>query len=197
MKFELERESTVRHADGLLAVQLGASTKLRTAGFRQRMASRLAVGLAGPYWGANERYHLSAADFISYTDAELPEAKTAKISGDQTPPPPPRFDEWVARVRRQLDVWCLVYGRGVADSEDVSFGLAVSVAPRLPPLVAVGEYHGLVGVVVVAIHGRLQGDPPEAKEGDWTGNLDAPRAEVSCTPPHSRWTGLAADAQYL
>ena len=101
-------------ANSLLAAQVGASTKLRAAGFRQRMTTRLAVGLAGPYWGSNEKHALSASDFLSFTDAELDqfasENKVAKGASDQRPPPPSRFDEWVARVRRQTDVWCLVCG---------------------------------------------------------------------------------------
>ena len=101
-------------ANSLVAAQVGASTKLRAAGFRQRMTQRLAVGLAGPYWGVNDKFSLSAADFIAYTDAELDqfasEARMQRQTGEQRPPPPNRFDEWVARVRRQNDVWCLVYG---------------------------------------------------------------------------------------
>ena len=100
-------------ANSLLSAQVGASTKLRAAGFRQRMSTRLAVGIAGPYWGIQEKYGLSAADFLSYTDAELDQfASEAKVmkNTDQRPPPPSRFDEWTARVRRQTDVWCLVYG---------------------------------------------------------------------------------------
>eukprot|EP00435_Cladocopium_sp_Y103_P045096 s974_g12.t2 len=101
-------------ANSLLAAQVGASTKLRAAGFRQKMTTRLAVGIAGPFWGTNEKYALSASDFLSFADAELDqfasEHKGNKGPPDQRPPPPVRFDEWVARVRRQTDVWCLVYG---------------------------------------------------------------------------------------
>ena len=101
-------------ANSLLAAQVGAATKLRAAGFRQRMTTRLAVGIAGPYWGANDKHALSASDFLSFTDAELDqfasENKSNKGASEQRPPPPSRFDEWVARVRRQTDVWCLVYG---------------------------------------------------------------------------------------
>eukprot|EP00435_Cladocopium_sp_Y103_P012460 s1027_g3.t1 len=101
-------------ANSLLAAQVGASTKLRSAGFRQKMTTRLAVGIAGPYWGTNEKFALSASDFLSFTDAELDqfasENKGSKGPLDQRPPLPVRFDEWVARVRRQTDVWCLVYG---------------------------------------------------------------------------------------
>ena len=101
-------------ANGLLAAQVGSSTKLRAAGFRQKMTQRLAIGLAGPYWGAHEKHGLSAADFVSYTDAELDqfasEARNPKNATEQRPPQPSRLDEWLARVRRQTDVWCLVYG---------------------------------------------------------------------------------------
>ena len=101
-------------ANALLAAQVGASTRLRTAGFRQKMSQRLAVGLAGPYWGVNDKHALSAADFVGYTDAELDqfasEARGGKGAAEQRPPAPTRFDEWVARVRRQNDVWALLYG---------------------------------------------------------------------------------------
>ena len=107
-------------ANSLLAAQVGASTKLRNAGFRQKMSNRLAIGIAGPYWGTQERYGLGAADFVAFTDAELDqfasESRSQKTNVEQRPPPPNRFDEWVARVRRQTDVWCLTYGeewRGV------------------------------------------------------------------------------------
>ena len=101
-------------ANGLIAAQVGAATRLRSAGFRQKMTQRLAIGLAGPFWGVHERHALSASDFIGYTDAELDqfasEARGTKGANEQRPPVPTRFDEWVARVRRQTDVWCLVYG---------------------------------------------------------------------------------------
>jgi hypothetical protein len=58
-------------ATALLSAQAGASTKLRAAGFRQKVTPRLAVGLAGPYWGTQEKFSLSAADFLPCTDAEL------------------------------------------------------------------------------------------------------------------------------
>ena len=100
-------------ANTLLAAQVGASTKLRNAGFRQKMTNRLAVGIAGAHWGTHERFCLSVADFLTYTDAELDafasEAKGAKGS-DQRPTPPQRLDDWIARTKRQNDTWCLVYG---------------------------------------------------------------------------------------
>ena len=43
-------------AQALLAAQAGSSTKLRSAGFRQKVTSRLAIGIAGPYWGTQEKY---------------------------------------------------------------------------------------------------------------------------------------------
>ena len=100
-------------ANTLLAAQVGASTKLRNAGFRQKMTGRLAVGLAGGYWGTHEKYCLSVADFLTYTDAELDafasETKGAKGT-DQRPAGPQRLDDWLARTKRQTDTWCLVYG---------------------------------------------------------------------------------------
>eukprot|EP00438_Fugacium_kawagutii_P016301 Skav208504 [mRNA] locus=scaffold1658:140020:151562:+ [translate_table: standard] len=103
-------------ANGLLAAQAGSSNRLRQAGLRQRVTVRLAVGLAGPYWGTSERYALSAADFVSFTDAELDQfayeasKNTKQHQSDQRAPAPVRFDDWIGRVRRQTDVWCLAYG---------------------------------------------------------------------------------------
>ena len=100
-------------ANTLLAAQVGASTKLRNAGFRQKMTGRLAVGIAGAHWGTHERFCLSVADFLTYTDAELDafasEAKVGKVN-DQRPAQPQRLDDWLARTKRQTDTWCLVYG---------------------------------------------------------------------------------------
>lgn len=101
-------------ANALLAAQVGASSKLRASGFRQKMTQRLAVGLAGGFWGTRERHCLGAAEFITYTDAELDafssEARNSKGGGDQRPAQPQRLDEWLVRVKRQTDVWCLIYG---------------------------------------------------------------------------------------
>ena len=101
-------------AQALLSAQLGASTRLRGLGFRQKMTPRLAIGLAGPYWGTQDRYSLGAADFIQYTDAELDayasEARNPKQGQEQRPAQPQRLDDWEARVRRQTDTWCLIYG---------------------------------------------------------------------------------------
>ena len=102
-------------ANALLAAQVGSSTKLRQAGFKQKMTPRLAVGIAGGFWGVHEKHCLGASEFICYTDAELDafasEARgSSKGGNEQRPPPPTRLDEWVARVKRQNDTWALVYG---------------------------------------------------------------------------------------
>ena len=95
-------------ANALLSAQVGASTKLRKAGFKQKVTPRLAIGIAGPFWGSREKYTLAASDFVPQTDAE--EIRSGKPGGDQRPAAPTKFEDWEARVRRQNDVWCLVYG---------------------------------------------------------------------------------------
>ena len=101
-------------ANALLSAQIGASTKLRRAGFKQKVTNRLAVGIAGPYWGSQEKYALAASDFVPYTDAELDafthEARSNKGGPDQRPAPATKFEDWEGRARRQNDVWALVYG---------------------------------------------------------------------------------------
>ena len=100
-------------ANALMAAQIGAATKLRAMGFRQRMTQRLAVGIAGPYWGSQEKFCLGASDFIHYTDAELDAFATdrqVKTGVEQRPAVPTKLEEWTARARRQNQVWCLVYG---------------------------------------------------------------------------------------
>ena len=101
-------------ANALLSAQVGASTKLRKAGFKQKVTNRLAVGLAGPYWGTQEKHALVAADFVPHTDAELDafvqEIRSNKPGADQRPAPPTKLEDWEGRVRRQNDVWALVYG---------------------------------------------------------------------------------------
>ena len=102
-------------ANSLIAAQVGASTRLRQAGFKQKMTQRLAVGIAGAHWGVHEKHCLSASEFVCYTDAELDafasEMRGTKNHGDQRPPPPTRLDEWVSRAKRQNEVWALVYGQ--------------------------------------------------------------------------------------
>lgn len=71
--------------------------------------------MAGPFWGTQEKWCLAAADFITFTDAELDQyavdSRTGKQSGDQRPAMPTRLDDWLNRVKRQTDIWSLVYGR--------------------------------------------------------------------------------------
>ena len=102
-------------ANALLTAQAGASTRLRSAGFRQKVTPRLAIGFAGPHWGTQERYALSASDFLPYTDAELDpyaiDSRAGKPQSDQRPQNPTRFEEWQARAQRQNAIWNLVYGR--------------------------------------------------------------------------------------
>ena len=94
-------------ANALIAAQVGASSKLRAAGFRQKMTQR-------GFWGTHEKHCLGASEFITFTDAELDafssEARGSRGAGDARPPMPQRLDEWLVRVKRQTDVWCLVYG---------------------------------------------------------------------------------------
>ena len=101
-------------ANALLSAQVGASTRLRRSGFKQKVTTRLAVGLAGPYWGTQDKHALTASDFVAHTDAELDafvqELRTNKPGHDQRPAPPNKIEDWEARVRRQNDVWALVYG---------------------------------------------------------------------------------------
>ena len=56
---------------------------------------------------------LSAADFIHYSDAELDAFtldKQAKSGNEQRPAQPTRVEDWESRVRRQNEIWKLVYG---------------------------------------------------------------------------------------
>jgi len=102
-------------AQALLSAQASASTKLRSAGFRQKVTTRLAIGIAGPFWGTQETYALSAADFVACSDAELDnfalESRTGKAIKEQRPAMPTRIEEWLNRVKRQNDIWALVFGK--------------------------------------------------------------------------------------
>ena len=128
-------------ANALLSAQVGASTKLRNAGFRQKVTTRLAVGVAGPYWGTQEKYALSAADFLPCTDAELDqfavESRSGKQAQEQRAGPPSRYEDWASRVQRQTDVWVLVYGqewRGVREHAARTLGEWHLGAPHKWPL---------------------------------------------------------------
>ena len=65
-----ENEYGANLANALMAAQAGASTRLRNAGFRQKVTNRLAVGVAGPFWGTQEKFALSAADFKSHVQMQ-------------------------------------------------------------------------------------------------------------------------------
>ena len=101
-------------ANALIAAQAGASTKLRKAGFKQKVTARLAVGLAGPYWGTQDKHALTVADFVPHTDAELDafvqEVRANKNVAEQKTAPPTKFEDWEAGARRQNEVWALVRG---------------------------------------------------------------------------------------
>ena len=105
--------------------QSGAATKLRGLGFRQKVTARLAIGLAGPYWGAHEKHTLSAADLIHYSDAELDAftlEKQAKSSSEQRPAQPTRIEDCESRVRRQNEIWKLVYGSEWGEVREFALG---------------------------------------------------------------------------
>ena len=128
-------------AQALLSAHVGASTRLREAGFRQRVTPRLAVGLAGPFWGTQEKFALAAADFTLCTDAKLDQhavdSRVGKPVSDQRPAAPTRFEDWQSRVRRETDIWCLVYGkewRGVREHALETLSTWHSQAPHKWPL---------------------------------------------------------------
>lgn len=82
------------------------------------MSNRLAVGLAGPFWGSQEKFCLTASDFVHYTDAELDAFaldRGGKQAAEQRPSVPTKIEEWSARARRQNQVWKLVYGEEWGD----------------------------------------------------------------------------------
>ena len=181
-------------ANGLLAAQVGSATKLRSAGFRQKMTQRLAIGLAGPYWGVHEKHALSASDFIGYTDAELDqfasEARGPKGNAEQRPAPPTRFDEWVARVRRQTDIWCLVYGSEWRPVRTRALELLsdwhLSLPHRWPLNVVMDLWEEL--------HWRCMEDFEEVEEGGRQGDHDAVGTQVPRFAPWTGWSGLVGDA---
>ena len=76
-------------ANALLSAQVGATTKLRRARFKQKVTTRLAVGLAGAYWGTQEKHARNATDFVAHTDAELDafvqEIRSSKAGVEQRP----------------------------------------------------------------------------------------------------------------
>ena len=136
-----EGEYGANLAQALLSAQASASTKLRGAGFRQKVTPRLAIGLAGPFWGTQEAFALSAADFVACSDAELDnfamESRIGKPIKDQRPAMPTRYEEWLNRVKRQNDIWALVYGKEwkpVRDHAADLLGMWHTQAPHKWPL---------------------------------------------------------------
>ena len=94
----------------------GAFGSLREVGWDQPMKNRLAIGLSGGYWGGRgagsiEAHSLSAADFESYTAAQLDDFRLPQ-EGNVEPKPryPPTWDNWLKQARRGINIWCLVYG---------------------------------------------------------------------------------------
>ena len=80
------------------------------------MRTRLALGLAGGFWGSRsvataEKYSLTAGDFVGATAQELDEFI---VPGDDNPEQRPRhpitWDDWLRRARRAVNIWALVYG---------------------------------------------------------------------------------------
>ena len=61
-----ENEYGASLANALMMAQAGASTRLRNAGFRQKVTNRLAVGLAGPFWGTQEKYTPCPLQILSH-----------------------------------------------------------------------------------------------------------------------------------
>ena len=107
---------------------------------------RLAVGLAGPYWGTQKKHALTVADFVPHTDAELDafvqEARSGKPTNDQKPAPPTRFEDWEMRARRQNEIWSLIYGaewKPVRDHALEKLVLWHQSEPRKWPMTVVSE----------------------------------------------------------
>ena len=162
-------------ATALVAAQAGASTKLRDAGFRQKVTQRLAIGLAGPYWGTQEKYALAAADFIAHTDAELDqfavECRTGKQINDQRPPAPTRFEDWQSRVRRQNSVWALVWP-GVVTGQRTCLGQAEHLAPTKPTSVADASCRRYLGGVALEVPRGTETGATQDQGPLWTGDHD-------------------------
>ena len=101
---------------GLKDAAVGAGGALREAGGNLTMRNRLALGVAGGYWGGRtaasaEAWALTAADFPGATTQQLDEFF---VPGDDTmepkPRPPVTWGDWLRRTRRSANIWSLVYG---------------------------------------------------------------------------------------
>ena len=83
---------------------------------------------------------------MACSDAELDQfamdARTGKQMGDQRPANPTRLEEWLQRVKRQNDIWALVYGREWRAVREHAAGLLETwhqQAPHKWPLQVVTE----------------------------------------------------------
>jgi len=80
------------------------------------MRNRIAIGLAGGYWGGRtlqgaEKHCLTASDFTAHTAQELDEFTVpSDDAAEQRPRPPATWDDWLRRVKRAIGIWALVYG---------------------------------------------------------------------------------------
>ena len=100
----------------LKAAAVGAGGALRHAGWGQCMTNRLAIGVAGGYWGgrtedAADKFALLPSDFIPTTSQELDEfiVPTDENAGDR-PRQPVLWDDWLRRAHKLAAIWSLVYG---------------------------------------------------------------------------------------
>ena len=73
---------------------------------------------------------------MQVTDAELDafasEARHLKGQGEQRPAPPTRLDEWIARVKRQNQVWALTYGMEWLEVREHALDLLAGWHQELP-----------------------------------------------------------------
>ena len=165
------------------------------------MRNRLALGVAGGYWGGRtvtsaEAWALTAADFPGATTQQLDEFF---VPSDDTmepkPRPPVTWDDWLRRTRRSANIWSLVYGEE----------WRAPLSKCLADLEAMHEDHPTVfpkDVIMdlweelkLALLGRAQGDPPRSQKGPRPGQ-PAPRGHHPVRPnTWGRWASLAAAAR--
>ena len=101
---------------GIKGAAVGAGGTLRRAGWTQCVTNRLALSLAGGYWGGRTEekagpYDLLVTDFVPTTAQELDEfiVPTDDHVGDR-PKVPAVWEDWLKRARRAAAIWALVYG---------------------------------------------------------------------------------------
>ena len=89
---------------------------MREVGWNQLMKNRLALGLAGAYWGgrsvgAVEPHCLSVADFPAVSAHELDDyVVPTSETMEGKPKFPPTWDDWLRRARRGINAFALIYG---------------------------------------------------------------------------------------